>query len=143
MRFSSLYIAVDLTFLRGVKSGNTQFARDVAAWTFQESLVLRIDSTTHHLVNSTTPLEQYTTNDNIVRAANGFLITFKHPPGLHRSHFALQPQKVDLGAVFRPQGHAARVYDAGSSHSHCSPSGPWIARQVFCYLPRPRSSRCI
>ncbi|KAJ6581354.1 oligosaccharyl transferase beta subunit [Mycena capillaripes] len=54
---------------KGVKSGNVQFARDVTAWTFQESLVLRIDSTTHHLVNSTTPLEQYTTNDNIVFTA--------------------------------------------------------------------------
>jgi len=54
---------------KGVKSGNAQFARDVAAWTFQESLVLRIDSTTHHLVNTTTPLEQYTTNDNIVYTA--------------------------------------------------------------------------
>jgi len=55
---------------KGVKSGNVQFARDVAAWTFQESLVLRIDSTTHHLVNTTTPLEQYTTNDNIVYTAH-------------------------------------------------------------------------
>ncbi|KAJ7672625.1 oligosaccharyl transferase beta subunit [Mycena rosella] len=54
---------------KGVKSGNVEFGRDVAAWTFQESLVLRIDSTTHHLVNSTTPLEQYTTNDNIVYTA--------------------------------------------------------------------------
>ncbi|KAJ7180519.1 oligosaccharyl transferase beta subunit [Mycena filopes] len=55
---------------KGVKSGNTQFGRDIAAWTFQESLVLRIDSTTHHLVNTTTPLEQYTTNDNIVYTAH-------------------------------------------------------------------------
>ncbi|KAJ7504533.1 oligosaccharyl transferase beta subunit [Mycena galericulata] len=55
---------------KGVKSGNTQFARDVAAWTFQESRVLRIDSTTHHLVNSTTSLEQYTTNDDIVYTAH-------------------------------------------------------------------------
>ncbi|KAJ7281774.1 oligosaccharyl transferase beta subunit [Mycena rebaudengoi] len=51
---------------KGVASGNTKFARDIAAWTFQESLVLRIDNTTHHLVNSTTPLDQYTINDNIV-----------------------------------------------------------------------------
>lgn len=29
-------------------------------------MVLRIDETTHHRVNSTTPLEQYTTNDEIV-----------------------------------------------------------------------------
>jgi oligosaccharyltransferase complex subunit beta len=55
---------------KGVKSGNAKFARDVAAWTFQESLVLRIDSTTHHLVNTTTPKDQYTTNDNIVFTAH-------------------------------------------------------------------------
>ncbi|KAJ7077888.1 oligosaccharyl transferase beta subunit [Mycena belliarum] len=54
---------------KGVQSGNAKFARDLTAWTFQESLVLRIDSTTHHLVNSTTPLEQYTNNDNIVYTA--------------------------------------------------------------------------
>ncbi|KAJ7066760.1 oligosaccharyl transferase beta subunit [Mycena amicta] len=55
---------------KGVRSGNTQFARDLTAWTFQESLVLRIDSTEHHLVNSTESLESYTTNDNIVFAAH-------------------------------------------------------------------------
>ncbi|KAF8913423.1 Dolichyl-diphosphooligosaccharide--protein glycosyltransferase subunit WBP1 [Mucidula mucida] len=48
------------------KSGNTQFARDLTAWAFQESLVLRIDETTHHLVNKTEPEEHYTTNDQIV-----------------------------------------------------------------------------
>jgi len=51
---------------KGVKSGNAQFARDVAAWTFQESLVLRIDKTEHHLVNATEPSELYTTNDELV-----------------------------------------------------------------------------
>ncbi|KAK7030631.1 oligosaccharyl transferase beta subunit [Favolaschia claudopus] len=55
---------------KGVKSGNARFARDIAAWTFQESLVLRLDSTTHHLVNSTIPQEQYTTNDNLVFTAH-------------------------------------------------------------------------
>jgi oligosaccharyltransferase complex subunit beta len=51
---------------RGVKSGNVQFAHDVAAWTFQESPVLRIDKTSHHGVNATTASEQYITNDEIV-----------------------------------------------------------------------------
>lgn len=51
---------------KGVKSGNAQFARDVAAWTFQESLVLRIDKVEHHLVNATGPSELYTTNDELV-----------------------------------------------------------------------------
>ncbi|KAF8216306.1 oligosaccharyl transferase beta subunit [Mycena galopus ATCC 62051] len=55
---------------KGVKSGNAEFARDLTAWAFQESLVLRIDSTTHHLVNTTAPLDQYTTNDNIVFTAH-------------------------------------------------------------------------
>lgn len=54
-------------FCRGVKSGNKQFSREIAAWTFQESLVLRIDRTEHHRVNSTEALEQYTTNDQLVR----------------------------------------------------------------------------
>ncbi|KAF5372921.1 hypothetical protein D9758_001481 [Tetrapyrgos nigripes] len=48
---------------KGVKSGNQQAAADIAAWTFQESLVLRIDSTTHHLVNTSVPKEHYTIND--------------------------------------------------------------------------------
>jgi oligosaccharyltransferase complex subunit beta len=54
----------------GDKSGNAQFARDVAAWTFQEKLVLRIDSTTHHLVNETAPREHYTINENITFEAH-------------------------------------------------------------------------
>jgi oligosaccharyltransferase complex subunit beta len=54
-------------FLSGENSGNGQFALDIATWTFQGSLVLRIDSTTHHLVNETTPREHYTINENIVR----------------------------------------------------------------------------
>ncbi|KAJ7449562.1 oligosaccharyl transferase beta subunit [Mycena latifolia] len=65
--FSDKFIQKEVS--KGVKSGNAKFAHDLAAWTFQESLVLRIDSTTHHLVNSSTPLEQYTTNDNIVYTA--------------------------------------------------------------------------
>jgi Oligosaccharyltransferase 48 kDa subunit beta len=50
----------------GEKSGNEQLVHDIATWTFQENLVLRIDSTTHHLVNETVPREHYTVNDNIV-----------------------------------------------------------------------------
>ena len=57
---------------RGVKSGNQQFARDVAAWTFKESLVLRLDQVEHHLVNETLPRETYTTNDQVVRYMSHF-----------------------------------------------------------------------
>ncbi|KAH0584491.1 Dolichyl-diphosphooligosaccharide--protein glycosyltransferase 48 kDa subunit [Termitomyces sp. J132] len=51
---------------KGLPSGNAAFARDVAAWTFQETNVFRIESTTHHRVNATEPPEQYTTNDRLV-----------------------------------------------------------------------------
>ncbi|KAH9935816.1 dolichyl-diphosphooligosaccharide-protein glycosyltransferase [Amylocystis lapponica] len=54
----------------GIKSGNQQFAADVAAWTFQESLVLRIDSIAHHRVNETSPRETYTTNDHVTFTAH-------------------------------------------------------------------------
>ncbi|KAG6884512.1 hypothetical protein C0993_010435 [Termitomyces sp. T159_Od127] len=54
---------------KGVPSGNVAFARDVVAWTFQETNILRIESTTHHRVNGTEPLEQYTTNDELVYTA--------------------------------------------------------------------------
>ena len=50
----------------GKVSGNKQFASDVAAWAFQESLALRIDEVKHHRVNETEPGETYTINDNVV-----------------------------------------------------------------------------
>lgn len=49
----------------GAKSANVQFVQDVAAWTFQESQVLRVDKVTHFLANTTDSKEQYTTNDKI------------------------------------------------------------------------------
>jgi len=54
---------------KGIKSGNAQFARDIVSWTFQESLVLRIDKTEHHHINATEPSELYTTNDQLVYSA--------------------------------------------------------------------------
>ena len=48
------------------KSGNEQFSRDIATWTFQDNLVLRVDGTSHHIRNETTPRDEYTINDNIV-----------------------------------------------------------------------------
>ena len=50
----------------GKASGNKQFASDVAAWAFQESLALRIDEVKHHRVNETEAGEMYTINDNVV-----------------------------------------------------------------------------
>jgi oligosaccharyltransferase complex subunit beta len=57
----------------GKKSGNKQFVRDVAAWTFQEHMVLRIDSVTHHKVNETEPRGHYTINDEIVHLFKALL----------------------------------------------------------------------
>ncbi|RPD59242.1 dolichyl-diphosphooligosaccharide-protein glycosyltransferase [Lentinus tigrinus ALCF2SS1-7] len=54
---------------KGVKSGNRQFASDVAAWTFQENHVLRIDTVEHHRVNETLPSETYTINDRVTYTA--------------------------------------------------------------------------
>ena len=50
----------------GKASGNELFAKEVAAWAFQETLALRIDDTTHHRVNELAPPEMYTINDEIV-----------------------------------------------------------------------------
>ncbi|RDX51551.1 dolichyl-diphosphooligosaccharide-protein glycosyltransferase [Lentinus brumalis] len=61
--FSDDFINKEIS--KGVKSGNRRFASDVAAWTFQESHVLRIDSVEHHRVNETLPRETYTINDRV------------------------------------------------------------------------------
>lgn len=53
-------------YVSGGKSGNEQVAADIAAWTFQEKNVLRIDRVEHHRVNETAPGETYTTNDQVV-----------------------------------------------------------------------------
>ena len=54
------------TFDRGVKSGNAQFCQDIAAWTFQETNVLRIEKAEHHLANETEAPEKYTVNEQAV-----------------------------------------------------------------------------
>ncbi|KAG8758548.1 oligosaccharyl transferase glycoprotein complex, beta subunit [Ceratobasidium sp. 428] len=52
------------------KCGNTRFSEDLASWTFQESLVLRVDSSTHRLAsspaNATSAPTRYTVKDDIV-----------------------------------------------------------------------------
>ncbi|KAH9918369.1 dolichyl-diphosphooligosaccharide-protein glycosyltransferase [Epithele typhae] len=65
--FSDEYMKKEAS--KGVQSGNQQFARDVTAWTFQESLVLRLDRTEHHRVNETLPAEVYTINDMVTYSA--------------------------------------------------------------------------
>ncbi|KAJ8585670.1 Dolichyl-diphosphooligosaccharide-protein glycosyltransferase [Rhizopogon salebrosus TDB-379] len=66
--FSDEYARKELP--SGTPSGNSQLARDVAAWVFQETLTLRIDSVEHHRVNQTEAPEMYTTNDQIVYTAH-------------------------------------------------------------------------
>ncbi|KAG2139009.1 Dolichyl-diphosphooligosaccharide--protein glycosyltransferase subunit WBP1 [Suillus clintonianus] len=66
--FSDEYARKELP--SGKPSGNSLFARDVAAWVFQEKLALRIDGVEHHRVNQTEAPEMYTTNDEIVYTAH-------------------------------------------------------------------------
>lgn len=51
----------------GKRSGNGQLAQDIAAWTFQETLVYKIERATHHLESDETRTEQerYTINDRV------------------------------------------------------------------------------
>jgi len=49
---------------KGVTSGNAQFSQDIAAWTFQETGVPRIDNTTCHRVGELPVI--YIVNDQIV-----------------------------------------------------------------------------
>ncbi|TFK34877.1 oligosaccharyl transferase beta subunit [Crucibulum laeve] len=65
--FSDEYAKKEVS--KSVESGNKKFASDIATWTFQETLVLRIDRTEHHLVNATSPKEHYTTGDEVEFAA--------------------------------------------------------------------------
>ncbi|KAG1736863.1 Dolichyl-diphosphooligosaccharide--protein glycosyltransferase subunit WBP1 [Suillus paluster] len=66
--FSDEYARKELP--SGTPSGNSQFAKEVAAWVFQEKLALRIDSIEHHRVNETEAPEMYTINDEIVYTAH-------------------------------------------------------------------------
>jgi oligosaccharyltransferase complex subunit beta len=50
----------------GEASGNKVAVQDISKWTFQESLVLRIDAVEHHRVGETEPRETYTINDKVV-----------------------------------------------------------------------------
>jgi len=51
----------------GQQSGNVQFVKDISAWTFQETLVLRVDDATHHSASDAlaVPKDMYTTNEHL------------------------------------------------------------------------------
>lgn len=52
----------------GTVSGNAELSKDITAWTFQESLVLRVDNATHYLASDAYHAQRsrYTTNDELV-----------------------------------------------------------------------------
>ncbi|KAF7309683.1 Dolichyl-diphosphooligosaccharide--protein glycosyltransferase subunit WBP1 [Mycena indigotica] len=79
---------------KNVKSGNAKLTRDITAWTFQENLVLRIDRTEHHLVNSTESLESYTTNDNIVFTA--YISHFNPKSGDWKPYSGIQDMQLEF-----------------------------------------------
>ena len=97
-----------------MKSGNEQFSRDIAAWTFQESLVLRIDRTEHHRVNATEPLEQYTTNDQLVSfvLVPPYVILTPLSLGVQCLHFKVQFEERHMGTFFGLERPSTRIYNA-------------------------------
>lgn len=77
--------------LSGKKSGNAQFSKDVAAWTFQEKLILRIDAVSHHKLGGSEAPEVYTTNDQIVSAPLLSQVPMlTSTAGIYRSHFQVR-----------------------------------------------------
>lgn len=64
--------------------------QDVAAWTFQESLALRLDGVTHHREGETEPRETYTTNDRVVSPRHSFGLDIRdliRSIDVHRARF--------------------------------------------------------
>ncbi|KAF9480879.1 oligosaccharyl transferase beta subunit [Pholiota conissans] len=78
----------------GLKSGNAAFARDIVAWTFQESLVLRIDKVEHHRVNETGPSELYTTNDELV--FNAYISKFNPKQGSWEPYSGINDMQLEF-----------------------------------------------
>ncbi|KAI0927947.1 hypothetical protein AcW2_004113 [Taiwanofungus camphoratus] len=114
---------------KGIKSGNAQFAADVATWTFQESSVLRIDSVMHHRVNETHPRDTYTTNDHVVCQVTRWIPVATHcvPPttDLYCAHLKIQPGNVHMGALLQHSGRAAGIYYARPTYPHGTPACRW------------------
>ena len=67
-RVNILFRSPNLLVGSGGTAGNKNFAQDIAAWTFQESLVLKVDNATHYLASdpTKTPRDMYTINEQIV-----------------------------------------------------------------------------
>jgi len=98
---------------KGVQSGNKQFALDVAAWAFQESLVLRIDNTSHWAVadHTHTPKEMYTTNENIHFGAQ--ISAYDSKTGRWQPYSGLKDLQLEF-TMLDPHIRTASKHKAGS-----------------------------
>lgn len=123
----------------GVKSANEAFVQDITKWTFQETLVLRIDNTTHHRVGETFPRETYTTNDNIVRCLSRSANRGANTPSadLHPHIVRLQRPYCHLGTLLPPDRPPTGIHDARPSHPHRAPSRVRCAGTIRGRFPRP------
>jgi oligosaccharyltransferase complex subunit beta len=100
--FSDEYARKELP--SGTPSGNSQLARDIAAWVFQETLTLRIDSVEHHRVNQTEAPEMYTTNDQIVSYYDAVvLLNDSLRSGVYSAYLFIRQQDLDMEALQRRQ----------------------------------------
>ena len=86
----------------GKKSGNAQFSKDVAAWTFQEKLVLRIDGVSHHKLGGSESPEIYTTNDQIVSISLlNRVPLLTGTAGIYRSHLQVRTCHIIVDSILR------------------------------------------
>ena len=100
--FSDEYARKKLPF--GAPSDNSQLARDIIAWVFQETLILRIDSVEHHRVNQTKALEMYTTNGKIVSYYDAVvLLNDSLRSGVYSAYLFIRQQDLNMEALQRHQ----------------------------------------
>ncbi|KAK2460666.1 hypothetical protein APHAL10511_007136 [Amanita phalloides] len=97
----------------GIKSGNTQFADDIAAWTFQESNVFRIDKVVHRRLNTTVSRDKYTVNDYIefttyISKYNAQTSTWAPYSGLHDLQLEFTMLDPHIRMALPPSGVAGK-----------------------------------
>ena len=132
-----VYKLTHLRLLRGIRSGNVQAARDIAAWTFQESNVLRIDKIEHHRVNETESREVYTNNDQLVSSfcSRVIIITSQSYLLEFRSTAHISPSSTQL----RTHGSHTPVSTIFNFRSPCSI--PTFARRFLLSLVNQVNTR--
>ena len=134
--------ALSHVFCSGAKSANEAFVQDITKWTFQETLVLRIDNTTHHRVGETFPRETYTTNDHIVRCLSRSVNRAADTPSadLHPHAVRVQRSHGHLGTILAPDRPPTGIHDARPSHPHRAAPRVRCAGPIRGRLPRPGST---